>query len=360
MNISIIGSGIFGLTVALILSKKFNVTVFESNSDILNGATLANHNRHHYGFHYPRSPDTVIQCQMGKKTFENFYPNVLRKNYENFYAISKNNSHMNFSDYCSFLDNLKLKYSVCRPPKLFNSDVIEGCVLADEGVYDYQLLRSSIIEKLKRAVNPIKIRLNSLVNNVSVDGEKKNVEYTDHVNNNLCLKFDVVIDCSYGKTNFFNSWLNADPRLLQYNLQELAVIEIPETDTFGATVMDGMFPSVLPYGFSNKYLFAHAELSQLIRKVSKNSGILNEISHIKSNWFKIKNESIKYLPILKKSIYHNSIFVERVVDHSVSKTDARISDLKYCGNNCWSIFSAKVITSVDVANKLLLEIENSQ
>jgi len=323
------------------------------------GATLANHNRHHYGFHYPRSPDTVIQCQLGKKTFENFYPNVLRKNYKNFYAISKNNSQMNFKDYCSFLDKLELKYSVCPTPNLFNSEAIEGCVLADEGVYDYELLRSSIMKKLEHASHPITIKLNSLVKKVSVEGEKKNVEYIDDANTELNSSFDIVIDCSYGKTNFFNSWLNIEPRLLQFNLQELAVIEIPKTEAFGATIMDGMFPSVLPYGFSNKYLFAHAELSQLIRKISNNSGIFDEISQIKSNWANIKSESIKYLPILKKAIYHHSIFVERVVDYSNSKTDARISDLKYCGNNCWSIFSAKVITSVDVANKLLLQIEKS-
>ena len=57
MKIAIIGAGIFGITAAIKLSKfkDFNVDVFEKCNSIFQGATYANHNRHHYGFHYPRS-----------------------------------------------------------------------------------------------------------------------------------------------------------------------------------------------------------------------------------------------------------------------------------------------------------------
>ena len=70
-KISIIGSGAFGLSIALELAKNknFEVTVFEKNNKILEGATFANHNRHHYGYHYPRSLDTIRQINTSKEIF---------------------------------------------------------------------------------------------------------------------------------------------------------------------------------------------------------------------------------------------------------------------------------------------------
>ena len=42
MNIGIIGSGFFGITLGLILSKKHNVTIYEKKNDILQGASRIN------------------------------------------------------------------------------------------------------------------------------------------------------------------------------------------------------------------------------------------------------------------------------------------------------------------------------
>ncbi len=57
-KVAIIGAGFFGLSIAFYLKKKFQVTVFEKNSDILTGASRANQLRFHLGYHYPRSQKT--------------------------------------------------------------------------------------------------------------------------------------------------------------------------------------------------------------------------------------------------------------------------------------------------------------
>ena len=63
MKIAIIGTGFFGLTTGLFLSKKHKVEVFEKNKTILNGASSANQFRFHLGYHYPRSQKTVKEIK---------------------------------------------------------------------------------------------------------------------------------------------------------------------------------------------------------------------------------------------------------------------------------------------------------
>ena len=65
MKIAIIGSGFFGLTLGLFLSKKHEVHIFEKEKKILNGASSANQFRFHLGYHYPRSQKTVTEINKG-------------------------------------------------------------------------------------------------------------------------------------------------------------------------------------------------------------------------------------------------------------------------------------------------------
>ena len=55
MRIAIIGAGFFGTACAIRLSKKHNVHLFEKKNTILCGASRANQQRFHLGYHYPRS-----------------------------------------------------------------------------------------------------------------------------------------------------------------------------------------------------------------------------------------------------------------------------------------------------------------
>ena len=54
MKVIVIGAGIFGVTASLTLSKNgYDVTLVECESDIMSKASKCNHNRLHFGFHYP-------------------------------------------------------------------------------------------------------------------------------------------------------------------------------------------------------------------------------------------------------------------------------------------------------------------
>ena len=66
-KIAIIGSGFFGLSLAIKLSKKFKVDVYEKRRSPLQGASRANQLRYHLGYHYPRSQKTLKEVQKMKK-----------------------------------------------------------------------------------------------------------------------------------------------------------------------------------------------------------------------------------------------------------------------------------------------------
>ena len=68
-KISIIGGGIFGISIYLKLkSAGFDCQLFEGKKKLLCGVTTNNLNRIHHGFHYPREKKTAIQSIKGNAT----------------------------------------------------------------------------------------------------------------------------------------------------------------------------------------------------------------------------------------------------------------------------------------------------
>ena len=81
------------------------------------------------------------------------------------------------------------------------------------------------------------------------------------------------------------------------------------------------------------------------------SNIFNQINYIDDNYFNINKESKKYLPILKNSIYHGSIYVNRVVVKN--NNDDRLSDLIFHKKNFISILGGKIITCEKTSNDIV-------
>ena len=95
-KVAVVGAGIFGCTIALVLSKKFDVDLYERKSDILNERSMCNQFRFHEGYHYPRSQKTVNEIKKSNKSFERFYGiNILKKT-KNFYAVAKKKQQNKF------------------------------------------------------------------------------------------------------------------------------------------------------------------------------------------------------------------------------------------------------------------------
>ncbi|MDD4859937.1 MAG: FAD-dependent oxidoreductase [Dehalococcoidales bacterium] len=356
-RVGIIGGGIFGLSCALNLNRTHEVTVFEQGNDILRGATYANHNRHHYGFHYPRSPETARQCLESRALFEETYGECCFMNFADYYGVSRDNSLTTPENYVRFCEQMGLEFREEWPAEgVLDKSKIALCLRVKEGIYDYDILRKLVEKRLtETATIAIKKQHRVVSGRIEPGGEK--VLVTENGGQVQEHRFDFIINAMYASHNRFCEWFGFPKRLFQFNLQELDVIELPVAEKLGITVQDGPFPSFLPLGHTNQYLLAHVIASQLVREIQPGTiPLLNRVPYIESNWAQVQNACAEYIPLLKKAKYIRSIFVDRVVDANRLNDDARLTEITRHGNGCWSIFAAKIITCEATGRKLAAEI----
>jgi len=343
-KIAIIGSGIFGLLSAIKLSKiSEKVDIFEKEKNSFQNATIFNHNRHHYGYHYPRSNETVEQCINSKIKFEKKYKDCLDFNFKNYYAISRNNSKVDAKVYENFLKKFNLNYKIQNSDLIFNKKMIEKIFLVNEGIYNAKKIQSKLIKKINK-INKINIKYNTNIKKINF-GDKFHLIS----NKKEFKKYDYVLNCTYSN---INELLKKKREFYEYNLQQMAVIKIKKFPRFGATIMDGEFPSVLPVANTkNLYYFAHVKYSQIIKKISDSipSEFFVKKNYI-SNYKKTLKESSNYLLILKYAEYIRSFYSIRLVKKNIN--DNRMTEINEPIKNYFNIISGKIITAEHITDKI--------
>ena len=134
-KIKVIGAGLFGCCTAYELNKEgYDVTIIEKSSDIMNKASKYNHNRIHFGYHYPRSIDTARQSLDGLDSFLKNYKDSIVSNFPNYYMIAKQNSKVAASEYIKFCDELNLDYTLNDYPNnlLVDKDMLDISIKVNE------------------------------------------------------------------------------------------------------------------------------------------------------------------------------------------------------------------------------------
>ena len=92
MKIGIVGAGIFGCLIALeVANRGHEVTIFESESEILEKASRVNQARLHTGMHYPRDLETAREALQSYEKFKAMFPQSI-KELDQYYAISKSDT----------------------------------------------------------------------------------------------------------------------------------------------------------------------------------------------------------------------------------------------------------------------------
>jgi hypothetical protein len=334
MNIVVIGAGIFGTSVAIKLSETHNVTLIESNSDIMLNASKCNHNRLHYGFHYPRSYDTAKQSLDGYESFFNTFKDSISNNFPNYYMIEKN-SKVTGSEYISFCDSLGLEYTEEYPDINIDLSNIVGSFKTNEPIYDYVGVKSKITRMLNNS--KVNLILNKTINN-SGDLEQ----------------YDVIINTTYSNINKIKSIFDIVP--IKLNIQDVIIpIFRKKMDKIGLTIMDGDFCSVLPKGFDeNTFLLYHVKYS-VINKINDYYtpiGWGND-DFIKESINKIYKESSKYFSFLDD--YEHIDYWRTIRALPINDNDSRTSDIFMdIANNkkIITLISGKITTCLDTADKI--------
>lgn len=341
MKIAVIGSGFYGSTLALILSKKHKVELYEKEKDIFNGASSSNQFRFHSGYHYPRSQKTVNEINKSKKDFINFFGKKVFEKTINYYPIAKKGK-INFDKYEKFLKKNKLPY---RKVNLFNDvPTIESTILTNEKILNFFKTKKLLSNSIKN--KNIKLILNQ-------EFKKKDIP-----------KYNKVIVATYSNNNKILSKLGVKKlNKFKYQLVEKILIKLPKKyKKKSFVVIDGDFVCVDPYLGTNYHLLSDVKLSKLEIKTSKfpnfksnktkflNKGIVKNIKL--SKYKKFINRSSNYLPFLKKSKYIGSMFVVRALKINKEKTDERTTSVYFHSKKILSIFSGKWNNCIYLAKNL--------
>ena len=341
MKIAIIGAGFFGSTIALKLSKKHTVHLFEKEKDILNGASRVNQFRFHMGFHYPRSQKTIKEIKSSYKLFINFYSKRVFGNTKNYYAVANKGSKTSFNNYLRVIRKNYLNHKIIP----FNFPRTSKLILTNEKVLNYFKFKKNLKQKIKKS--SIKLFL------------KK------QFSKNLLNDYDKIIVCTYSSNNKLLGNLSSKyvKKKNRFELIEKILVKLPKRfKNHSYVVIDGKFVCLDPYLGTNYHLLSDVKYSkiEIIKKETPNFKSIkkrfldNKIRKNikKSNFEHFISHSSKYLPFLKYAKYIGSMFVIRALKRNVEKTDERTGGINFIDNKIISVFSGKWNTCVYVANRI--------
>jgi hypothetical protein len=284
MKIIVIGAGIFGITTALTLSKNgYDVTLVECENDIMTKASKCNHNRLHFGFHYPRSVKTAKQSLDGYDIFYNNFSNSISTNFPNYYLIEKNGK-VSGDEFKLFCDELYIHYEESSPNNIdVNMNNISLSTITNEPIFDFESIKSDLNNRLINS--NVKLILNHKITNISKLND-----------------FDIIINTTYRNINKINGLFNIEP--IKLKLQDVIVpIFKMKSDKIGLTIMDGEYCSIMPKGFEENtfllYHVKHSVLKQIEGYIIPDDWINNDSNYINDKINDIYESSITYYPFLK-------------------------------------------------------------
>ncbi|MFA6105020.1 MAG: FAD-dependent oxidoreductase [Patescibacteria group bacterium] len=355
-RVAIIGAGIFGISCALELGETCQVTVYEQNSEIMRGGTYGNQYRHHFGYHYPRSPETVRQCQEAEKDFVDLWGEAIIGDFPAYYAIATEGSKITAEQFFAFCESQKLPYEISYPSRDFlDRSHVETCVKTKEPVYNYSRLCKLASDKILS--NP---HIQVKTGNTVVGCEFSKVDDTKIVfvktaqGDTYHDSFDFVINATYANHNQFCNWLGFAVPPIEFRLKELVVVELPKPKFLAVTVMDGPFVTLVPMGKEGRYTLGDVARSLHDVKISNDGPPWSkaDIAGRVSRFPEMQENDPFFIPAIKDAKYIQSIYSILPIRPNSDATDERITSVTNHGRGCWSVFEGKIITCVTAAKTI--------
>ena len=349
-RIAIIGGGIFGASCAVELGSWCDVSLFEKKDELMREASFVNQYRHHWGYHYPRSDETVTQCRLARSDFESVYKKTIVRS-PAYYGIAKHNTMISGKKYVEFCKRNGLPVHIENPPGNFIDPKRYAVFLkTPEAVYDYGALRN-VTEKRLKSGRRIRICLDTEVIGglLRTDGSKQLlIRKKGRMRKE---RFDFVVNATYAFGNRFAQWFRFPIKPLRLCLKEMLLIKLAAPQISVALWGDNGFSTLVATGEKNIFTFGYMPTSVLQCAVPKN-GLVPAWGKPKSRWRQQLGMGRKWLPILAKAEYRESRFITLSINAWHMHDYARTSDITEHGFGCWSILGGKIITCVTTAKEI--------
>jgi predicted dehydrogenase/glycine/D-amino acid oxidase-like deaminating enzyme len=353
-RVAVIGGGIFGVSCAIELSPDCDVVLFERHADLLSEATFHNQWRHHSGFHYPRSLQTVREIQTTRDDFHAVYGADVIRRVSSYYCTSASAVEITRERYLNSCIASGLEFTIADPPPhVLDHSQVNLCIKTDEGVFDFYALRERISTLLASLPN-VEVRRHTAVIEacwgargskvlVSRDGSRRSREH-----------FDFVVNATYSNLNLLANWLGFPIQPLRFDLCEILAVELP-LDPVCVTILDGPFTSIVGTGQLREFLLSHVRES-VLRSAVTEDGLPPAWSPCISNRQALLRHCSRYLPVLADAKILGSRYATRAVQAFSEDYDGRPTVITNHGFGCWSVLGGKIVTSVSNARFIARQI----
>jgi hypothetical protein len=342
-KIAVAGAGIYGASVAIRLAEEgHNVHLFDPLG-IMRAASVINQYRVHSGYHYPRSSETILETLEARGEFMQEFCTAIVRNSQHYYAIPKEGSRTPPDLYEKVMARHCLPLKPCRP-RWMNFEFIDKCYEVNEAIYDPDVLRSSVEQRICR---------------LNISFERK--AFTTQMRE----EYDFVIWATYGMGPSRSAF-----KIAKYQVAEKMLIELPEAVQHVAlVVVDGPFTAFDPYGSSKRSLFGSAKNTNHWTTTDPDepippqyASILNEAEFRPvpfTRFEAMRADCCDTVPAAKDARYIGSRFTIRVVEDN-PENDRRILYMKETAPGEIHIFSGKVVSAVKAARLVCERIAQAQ
>jgi hypothetical protein len=368
-RIVIIGAGIFGVVTALKLIENFDVTLIETNHDIMLGASFINQARVHRGYHYPRSEETTKQCIKNYNRFEEYFSESIIRDFDHYYCIASNETKTSPLEYLSFLNKYDLNYKIVELDEdIIKRDKISLSVLVEEYAFDGKSIREVLKAKLNKS--KINLKLNCKVIESTFNNGLFNISYHDSLNDIKNIdNFDYVVNSTYSNINGIIDIFGLERIKVNHHLTELVIVDAKEFRSTGITIMDGNYMSIMPFNFqgqstiSNVFLTPHEVTANSLPSFQCNNSDLvsckpsslaycnNCVLKPKTKFKEMIDFASIYLGFADKIDYVDSIFTVKTIIKNIN--DERTSMIYVDKNNLFvTVLAGKVDTVFEIADEI--------
>lgn len=327
----IIGGGFYGVIIALYLKRLKGikkVDIYEKEDDLIKRASFANQARVHSGYHYPRSFTTAYRSRENFHRFCCDWSNCVKSDFRKYYAIARLNSKITSMQFKKFCDQIEAPFEKAEDEvrRLFNPVLVESVYKVEEYAFDSKKLRNWARQEL--SVSNIECYFNHLIKDASV-GKEKNIQVSMiDLKGNLKKKFyPIVFNCTYSGLSQIDSGLVNSRLNLKHEIAEIALIEVPSAlKNIGVTVMDGPFFSTMPFPAKGLHSLSHVRYTPHTFWVDEYGlspyEVLDKFD-ADTRVDRMIRDASRYLPIISKSYYHESIFEVKTILNKNETDDGR-------------------------------------
>ena len=355
-RVAVLGGGVFGASCAVELGASCEVTLIERHPALLQEASWINQWRHHSGFHYPRSIETIREVLQSKADFESVYEGVIVRDLEASYAVSAFADEITPERYLATCRANDLRFQEVSPPAdIVYPDRVSVCIRTDEAVVEIGRLSRQLVASLQ-GLQHVDVRLGceAVGGRLLPDGRKA-LMLAQGSEAPLEHAFDFVVNATYVNRNRVSRWFGFAQRPLRFDLMEMSVVQIPGARRFMMTIIDGPFTSLTSVGEGDLFMLSHIHQSVLASQVSAD-GLPPDWPRTSANRQGLLRHGLRYLPLLQQARHVESRVGIRTVEAYTDDFDGRPTVVTPHGFGCWSVLGGKIVTVVSNARYLATEI----